>query len=135
VLKCLARYTHRVAIGNARLQKLEDGRVTCRYKDYAEPKVAVGRDLIVTRITASEGPRWPVSASQPMFRGGRHSLPQVPVEECRRLLQRALQLRAAPDVFHSRSFHQFDRHTPAAQMFHETAGHFDRHYQVVSGME
>jgi hypothetical protein len=36
VLKYLARYTHRVAISNQRLVSLEDGRVTCRYKDYAD---------------------------------------------------------------------------------------------------
>jgi len=36
VLKYLARYTHRVAISNHRLVKLEDGQVTFRYKDYAD---------------------------------------------------------------------------------------------------
>jgi Putative transposase/Transposase zinc-binding domain len=36
VLKYLARYTHRVAIGNQRLLQFEDGRVTFRYKDYAD---------------------------------------------------------------------------------------------------
>jgi hypothetical protein len=36
VLKYLARYTHRVAISNSRLLALEEGRVTFRYKDYAE---------------------------------------------------------------------------------------------------
>ncbi len=36
VLKYLARYTHRVAISNARLVKLEAGQVTFRLKDYAE---------------------------------------------------------------------------------------------------
>jgi hypothetical protein len=36
VLKYLARYTHRVAISNRRLIQLEDGRVTFRYKDYAD---------------------------------------------------------------------------------------------------
>src|SRR5262245_32819760 len=36
VLKYLARYTHRVAISNPRLRKLEDGLVTFRYKDYAD---------------------------------------------------------------------------------------------------
>jgi putative transposase/transposase-like zinc-binding protein len=36
VLKYLARYTHRVAISNRRLVKLEDGQVTFRYKDYAD---------------------------------------------------------------------------------------------------
>ena len=33
-LKYLARYTHRVAIGNSRLQSIDDGRVTFSYKDY-----------------------------------------------------------------------------------------------------
>ena len=36
VLKYLARYTHRVAISNGRLLKLEAGRVTFRYQDYAD---------------------------------------------------------------------------------------------------
>jgi hypothetical protein len=36
VLKYLARYTHRVAISNARLVKLDQGQVTFRYKDYAD---------------------------------------------------------------------------------------------------
>jgi len=34
-LDYLARYTHRTAIANTRLLKLEDGRVSFRYKDYA----------------------------------------------------------------------------------------------------
>jgi hypothetical protein len=36
VLKYLARYTHRVAISNARLLDVRDGRVSFRYKDYAD---------------------------------------------------------------------------------------------------
>jgi hypothetical protein len=36
VLKYLARYSHRVAISNARLRELRDGRVTFAYKDYAD---------------------------------------------------------------------------------------------------
>ena len=36
VLKYLARYTHRVAISNSRLLDLQNGRVTFRYKDYAD---------------------------------------------------------------------------------------------------
>jgi hypothetical protein len=36
VLMYLARYTHRVAISNRRLVKLEAGRVTFRYKDYSD---------------------------------------------------------------------------------------------------
>jgi Putative transposase/Transposase zinc-binding domain len=35
VLKYLARYTHRVAISNGRLLRLENGQVTFRWKDYA----------------------------------------------------------------------------------------------------
>jgi hypothetical protein len=38
VLKYLARYTHRVALSNHRLAKLEDGRVTFRYRDYADSR-------------------------------------------------------------------------------------------------
>ena len=33
-LKYLARYTHRVAIGNSRLKSIDDGQVTFGYKDY-----------------------------------------------------------------------------------------------------
>jgi hypothetical protein len=36
VLKYLARYTHRVAISNGRLVKMEDDRVFFRWKDYAQ---------------------------------------------------------------------------------------------------
>jgi len=36
VLDYLARYTHRVALSNDRLMKLEDGSVTFRYRDYAD---------------------------------------------------------------------------------------------------
>src|SRR5215470_15671968 len=36
VLKYLARYTHRVAISNQRMISLEDGRVTFRWKNYAQ---------------------------------------------------------------------------------------------------
>ena len=36
VLKYLARYTHRVAISNHRLISMDDGKVTFRWKDYAD---------------------------------------------------------------------------------------------------
>src|SRR5262249_30236781 len=39
VLKYLARYTHRVAISNSRLLKLEGSQVTFRYQDYANGHV------------------------------------------------------------------------------------------------
>ncbi len=38
VLKYLARYTHRVALSNHRLVRLEAGRVTFRYRDYADAR-------------------------------------------------------------------------------------------------
>ena len=49
VLKYLARYTHRVAISNHRLQSMEDGAVAFRYKDYAR-----GRRLRTMRLEATE---------------------------------------------------------------------------------
>jgi hypothetical protein len=36
VLKYLARYTHRVAIANSRLESIDDGQVTFRWKNYAQ---------------------------------------------------------------------------------------------------
>jgi len=36
VVKYLARYTHRVAIGNSRLVSIQDGRVSFRYRDYKD---------------------------------------------------------------------------------------------------
>jgi hypothetical protein len=39
VLKYLARYTHRVAISNHRLLKMEDGKVYFHWKDYAHGSV------------------------------------------------------------------------------------------------
>jgi hypothetical protein len=49
VLKYLARYTHRVAISNSRLIRYHAGRVTFRYKDYADQ----GRTRMMT-LSGSE---------------------------------------------------------------------------------
>src|SRR5204863_576673 len=49
VLKYLARYTHRVAISNARILDFEDGLVRFRYKDYAH-----GNRKRVMTLTALE---------------------------------------------------------------------------------
>ena len=49
VLKYLARYTHRVAISNHRLQVIGDGRVSFKYKDYAR-----GRRLRTLSLEATE---------------------------------------------------------------------------------
>jgi len=49
VLKYLARYTHRVAISNARLVAIDDGEVTFRWKDYAH-----GNQQRLMRLDAQE---------------------------------------------------------------------------------
>lgn len=49
VLKYLARYTHRVAISNSRILDVREGRVTFRYKDYAE----ANRDKVMS-LSAEE---------------------------------------------------------------------------------
>jgi hypothetical protein len=54
VLKYLARYTHRVAISNHRLVKLEEGRVTFRYKDYAHSARPKRMSLIGTQTRDGE---------------------------------------------------------------------------------
>jgi hypothetical protein len=48
VLKYLARYTHRVAISNRRLLKLEDGKVYFKWRDYRD-----GKDKVM-QVTALE---------------------------------------------------------------------------------
>lgn len=49
VLKYLARYTHRVAISNARLVTVTQGKVAFRYKDYAD-----GNEQKVLTLSADE---------------------------------------------------------------------------------
>jgi hypothetical protein len=61
VLKYLARYTHRVAISNSRLLELRDGRVTFRYKDYADAHqqktITLGADEFLRRFLQHVLPR------------------------------------------------------------------------------
>jgi Putative transposase/Transposase zinc-binding domain len=61
VLKYLARYTHRVAISNSRLLELRDGRVTFRYKDYADAHkqktLTLGADEFLRRFLQHVLPR------------------------------------------------------------------------------
>jgi hypothetical protein len=61
VLQYLGRYTHRVAISNARLVDLQDGVVRFRWKDYADhdrPKVmAVSADEFLRRFLLHVVPR------------------------------------------------------------------------------
>ena len=51
VLAYLARYTHRVAIGNSRLVSIDDGHVAFRWKDYRDAR---SRQIKVMRLTAGE---------------------------------------------------------------------------------
>lgn len=51
VLKYLARYTHRVAISNHRLVSLSEGKVTFRWKDYAEGNAVKEMTLEVREFT------------------------------------------------------------------------------------
>jgi hypothetical protein len=51
VLAYLARYTHRVAIGNSRLVSIDDGHVSFRWKDYREAGTQRSK---VMRLTAGE---------------------------------------------------------------------------------
>jgi hypothetical protein len=59
VLKHLARYTHRVAISNSRLIAMSDGRVTFRYKDYADAHkhktMTLAADEFLRRFRAARG--------------------------------------------------------------------------------
>lgn len=48
VLSYLARYTHRVAIANSRLLKLENGRVTFMWKDYRRKGEKAGRTMTLS---------------------------------------------------------------------------------------
>jgi Putative transposase len=50
VLKYLARYTHRVAIGNQRLVDLEDGKVRFHWKDYAHRGVTKTMTLLAVCV-------------------------------------------------------------------------------------
>jgi hypothetical protein len=51
VLKYLARYTHRVAISNQRLVALSEGKVTFRWKDYADGNTVKEMTLDVREFT------------------------------------------------------------------------------------
>ena len=51
VLKYLARYTHRVAISNQRLVALSEGKVTFRWKDYADGNAVKEMTLDVREFT------------------------------------------------------------------------------------
>lgn len=61
VLECLGRYTHRVAISNNRLVRVDDGEVTFRYKDYRrenqQREMTLGADEFIRRFLLHVLPR------------------------------------------------------------------------------
>jgi hypothetical protein len=53
VLRCLSRYTHRVAISNRRLVAADDGAIAFRWKDYRVSARTGGRRCGFTRTSSS----------------------------------------------------------------------------------
>jgi hypothetical protein len=88
VLKYLARYTHRVAISNARLLKLEADQVMFRYKDYADAHrhktMTLPAEEFLRRFVQHVLPRGFVKMRHYGLLANRHR--QQRLEICRRLL-------------------------------------------------
>ena len=88
VLKYLARYTHRVAISNARLVEVKDGLVTFRYKDYAddhrERTMTLSAEEFLRRFVQHVLPRGFVKVRHYGFLANRHRAAKLKL--CRRLL-------------------------------------------------
>jgi len=88
VLKYLARYTHRVAIGNSRLVRFDGERVTFRYKDYADAsktkEMTLGAAEFVRRWATHVLPRGFVKVRHYGLVANRHR--SAKVAACRRLL-------------------------------------------------
>jgi hypothetical protein len=95
VLRYLARYTHRVAISNARLLRLHEGKVTFRYKDYADghcqKTMTLAADEFLRRFVQHVLPRGFVKIRHYGLLANRHR--QEKLALCRRLL---LPLAAGP---------------------------------------
>jgi hypothetical protein len=100
VLKYLARYTHRVAISNARLLGLSDGRVTFRYQDYADgrrPKtMTLGADEFLRRFVQHVLPRGFVKIRHYGLLANRQR--EARLATCRRLLLVANGTAAVPST-------------------------------------
>jgi hypothetical protein len=100
VLKYLARYTHRVAISNSRLLELRDGRVTFRYKDYADDHrqktMTLDADEFLRRFVQHVLPRGFVKVRHYGLLANRHRDARLAV--CRRLLLVANLAAMLPDA-------------------------------------
>ena len=96
VLKYLARYIHRVAISNHRLVSLAEGRVTFRYKDYADDHrsktMNLSADEFLHRFVQHVMPRGFVKVRHFGLLANRHREDRLQV--CRRLLLVAAALTA-----------------------------------------
>ncbi len=88
VLKYLARYTHRVAISNARLLEMSDGRVSFRYKDYADAQrqktMTLSADEFLRRFLQHVLPKGFVKIRHYGLLANRQRAARL--EQCRRLL-------------------------------------------------
>ena len=88
MLKYLARYSHRVAISNSRLLSLAEGRVTFRYKDYADAQrqktMTLPAEEFLRRFVQHVLPRGFVKVRHYGLLANRHR--QDKLELCRRLL-------------------------------------------------
>jgi hypothetical protein len=88
VLKYLARYTHRVALSNARLLSLEAGQVSFRYKDYADDRqqktLTLAADEFLRRFLQHVLPRGFVKVRHYGLLANRYR--EAKLRQCRRLL-------------------------------------------------
>jgi hypothetical protein len=89
VLEYVGRYTHRVAISNSRLLKIEDGKVTFRYKDYrdssAQKTMTLAADEFIRRFLLHVLPPGFHRIRYYGLMGNRHR--QEKLAQCRQLLQ------------------------------------------------
>ncbi len=100
VLKYLARYTHRVALSNSRLESLADGRVTFRTKDYADggrtQRLTLGADEFLRRFAQHVLPKGFVKVRHyGLLANGQR---QARLRACRRLLLVATLAAVVPRV-------------------------------------
>jgi hypothetical protein len=100
VLKYLARYTHRVALSNSRLEVVADGRVTFRIKDYADggrtKRVTLDAEAFLRRFVQHVLPKGFVKVRHyGLLANGQR---QARLSVCRRLLLVATVAAAVPSV-------------------------------------